>query len=254
VVAGSVRHVNRRFSLVVSVAAIATLTSACSTFSDSDNIARVDDATLTGDDLETQLTDLSVPTDQALPGDAVRAQITTWIQEQLASGDTPALSDEELATRYDAGFDSSGVVCANGIVVADEAAASRVAGELEDGAEFGELLVAENLDDALTEAGGNVGCVTNEILAQAPDVEFIRVASTLSPEVPVAYAPLVDPTGVEFAWVVVSFRDFAALEPADLELLSTTITSADRLAEADIFVDPRYGTFDATTGQVVGLG
>jgi hypothetical protein len=65
---------------------------------------------------------------------------------------------------------------------------------------------------------------------------------------------LVDPTGVEFAWVVVNFREFAALEPADLELLSTTISSADRLAEADIFVDPRYGTFDATTGQVVGLG
>jgi hypothetical protein len=253
VVAGSVRHVNRRFSLVLSVAAIATLTSACSTFSDSENIARVDDATLTGDDLETQLTDLSVPTDQALPGDAVRAQITTWILEELASSDT-APSDEELATRYDAGFDSSGVVCANGIVVADEDAAFRVAGELEGGADFGELLVTENLDDALTEAGGNVGCVTNQILAQAPDVEFIRVASTLSPEVPVAYAPLVDPTGVEFAWVVVNFREFAALEPADLELLSTTITSADRLAEADIFVDPRYGTFDATTGQVVGLG
>jgi hypothetical protein len=249
-----VRRVNRRLSLMLSVAAIATLTSACATFSDSDNVARVGDAALTTGDFEAQLTELGAPTDQVLPGDAVRAQITTWIQEQIASTDAPSQSPEELAARYDAGFDSSGIVCANGIVVADESTADRVASELDDGAEFSELLVTENLDETLTASGGDVGCVTNEILEQSADIEFIRTASTLSADDAVGTAPLVDQTGAEFAWVVLEFRDFAGLRPADLELITSTIELADRLAAADVFVDPRYGTFDTTTGQVVGLG
>lgn len=247
------RRVNRRLSLVLSVAAIATLTS-CATFSDSNNVARVGDATLTSDDFATQLTDLGAPTDQVLDGDAVRAQITTWIQEQLASAETPSPSPEELAARYDAGFDSSGIVCANGIVVADETTATRVSSELDDGTDFVELLLAENLDDTLTASGGDVGCVTNEILERSADIEFIRVASTLSAEVTVGTAPLTDQTGAEFAWVVLEFRDFAGLRPADLDLVAGTIELADRFAGADVFVDSRYGTFDATTGQVVGLG
>jgi hypothetical protein len=67
-------------------------------------------------------------------------------------------------------------------------------------------------------------------------------------------APLVDQTGAEFGWVVLEFRDAAALQPDDLELVTSTMTRADQLADVDVFVDPRYGTFDATTGQVVGLG
>jgi hypothetical protein len=253
-VAGSVRRVNRRLPLVLSVVAIATLTSACATFSDNNNVARVGEATLTSDDFEAQLTELGAPNDQALPGDAVRAQITTWIQEQLTSGDSPSLSAEELAARYDAGFDSSAIVCANGIVVADEATATRVADELGGGAEFDELLVTENLDETLTASGGDVGCVTKEILEQSPGVEFVETAAELSADEPVGLAPLVDQTGAAVAWVVLAFRDFARLEPADVDLVTTTIELADRFAEADVFVDPRYGTFDTATGQVVGLG
>jgi len=29
---------------------------------------------------------------------------------------------------------------------------------------------------------------------------------------------------------------------------------SSELADADIYVDPRYGTFDKSTGQVIGLG
>jgi hypothetical protein len=246
--------VNRRLPLALSVAAIATLTSACATFSDSDNVARVGDATLTSDDFEAQLTEVSAPIDEVLPGDAVRAQITSWIQEQLADADTPTLSADELAARYDAGFEASGIVCANGIVVADETEAARVAGELEAGAEFDELLATENLDENLTAAGGDVGCVTNQILAQSEGVEFVETAATLSPDNEVGIAPLIDQTGVELGWVVLQFRGAADLRPADLELVTSTIVTADQLADADVFVDPRYGTFDRTTGQVVGLG
>jgi hypothetical protein len=246
--------VNRRLSLVLSVAAIAALTAGCSTFSDSSNIARVGDATLTSDDFQTQLTELGAPSDQLLPAEAVRAQITTWIQEQVAADDSPGVDATEVSARYDAGIESSGTICISGIVVETEDTAVRVADELAAGADFAELLDAENLDPSLGDAGGDVGCITSDQITEAGDVEFVQVAAGLSADEPLATAPLFDTLGNEFAWVVLAFRPFAELSESDVDIVTTAIDAAARLADADVFVDPRYGTFDATTGQVVALG
>jgi hypothetical protein len=246
--------VNRRLSLVLSVAAVAALTAGCSTFSDNGNVARVGDATLTNDDFQAQLTALGAPSDQLLPADAVRAQISNWIQEQVAADDSAGIDPDEAAARYDAGIESSGTICVSGIVVETEDDANRVADELAAGADFDELLAAENLDPSLGDAGGDIGCITSDQLAEAADVEFVQVAAGLSADDPVGVSPLLDPEGNQFAWVVLSFRPFAELAPADAETVTAAIDSAARLADADVFVDPRYGTFDAATGQVVALG
>ena len=111
------RRVNRRLSLALSVAAVAALTAGCSTFSDSSNVARVGDATLTNDDFQAQLTELGAPSDQLLPADAVRAQITTWIQEQVAADDSAGVDPDEAAALYDAGIETGGTICISGIVV-----------------------------------------------------------------------------------------------------------------------------------------
>jgi hypothetical protein len=249
-----VRHVNRRFSLVLSVAAIAAVSAGCTTFSDSDNVARVGDVVLTDDEFQAQLTELGAPSDQPLPGDAVRAQITTWIQEQVAADESAGVDADEAAALYDAGIESSGVICINGIVVETNDTATRVADDLAGGADFDELLATENLDPSLGEAGGDVGCVTSDQVTEAADVEFVQIAAGLSADEPIAVAPLLDTEGNEFAWVVLSFRPFDDLSPTDVDTVTTTIDSTNRLATADVFVDPRYGTFDATTGQVVALG
>ena len=239
---------------MLSVAAVAALTAGCSTFSDSNNVARVGDATLTDDDFQEQLAELGAPSDQLLPADAVRAQITTWIQEQVAADESAGIGADEVASLYDAGIESSGTICISGIVVEDEDAATRVADELVAGTEFAELLATENLDPSLGSAGGNVGCITSDQLSQAVDLEFVQVASGLSAENPVGVSPLLDADGNEFAWAVLKFRSFAELSDADTDTVIAAIDSAARLADADIFVDPRYGTFDAATGQVVALG
>jgi hypothetical protein len=249
-----VRQVNRRFSLVLSAAAIAALTTGCTTFSDSGNVARVNDVALTVDEFQTQLTDLGAPNDQPLPGDAVRAQITTWIEEQVAADDSAAVDADEAAALYDAGIESSGVICVNGIVVETNDTASRVADELASGSDFAELLATENLDPSLGEARGDVGCITGDQIVEAADVEFVQVAAELSVENPIAVAPLFDTEGNEFAWVVLQFRPFDELSATDVETVTAAIDSTNRLANADIFVDPRYGTFDPTTRQVVALG
>jgi hypothetical protein len=246
--------VNRRLSLVLSVAAVAALTAGCATFSDSNNVARVGDATLTSDDFQAQLTELGAPSDQLLPAEAVRAQITTWIQEQVAADDSAGVDADEAAARYDAGIESGGAICISGIVVETEDTANRVADELVAGADFAELLAAENLDPSLGSAGGDIGCITSDQLTEAVDTEFVQVAAGLSADDPIDVSPLFDPEGNEFAWVVLKFRPFAELAPADADTVTAAIDSAARLADADVFVDPRYGTFDAATGQVVALG
>ncbi len=248
------RRVNRRFSLVLSVAAITALTTGCATFSDSSNVARVGDATLTDADFQAQLTELGAPSDQLLPAEAVRAQISTWIGEQLANADTPGVSAEDAAALYDAGIQSSGTVCVSGIVVDEQATAVRVADELEGGAGFGELLTAENLDPSLGDAGGDIGCITSDQVTEAGEIEFVQTIATLSADNPLDVSPLVDTTGAEFAWVVLAFRPFAELSPTDVDTVTTAIDTTTRFATADVFVDPRYGTFDAATGQVVALG
>ena len=239
---------------MLSVAAIAALTTGCATFSDSNNVARVDDSTLTMDDFQVQLLELGAPTDEPLPAESVRAQITGWIVEQLAAGDAAEGVDaDEVAQLYDAGVEASGTVCVNGIVVEERDTAISAADDLRDGADFAELLEAENLDPSLGEVGGDIGCITSDQIEQAVDVEFVLVAATLSADNPIDVSPLLDQQGSEFAWVVLSFRPFDELTPLDVDTVTAAINTAARLAEADVFVDPRYGTFDATTGQVVPL-
>ncbi len=248
------RRVNRRFPLVLSVAAVAALTGGCATFSDSNNVARVGDATLTDDAFQAKLTELGAPSDQLLPAEAVRAQITTWIQEQIATDDTGSVDEDQAAALYDAGLPSSGTMCLNGIVVEAEDTATRVADELAGGTDFEELLAAENLDPSLGDAGGDIGCITSDQIAESGEVEFVQVAAGLTADDPIATAPLFDTEGNEFAWVVLSFRPFDTLSDTDAATVTGTIDHANRLSAADVFVDPRYGTFDATTGQVVALG
>jgi len=249
-----VRRVNRRVLLALSVTAVAALATGCTTFSDSSNVARVDDATLTNDDFQAQLVELGAPADQLLPAEAIRAQITTWIQEQVTADDTAGVSADEAAERYDAGLESSGTICINGIVVEQQDSAAAVADELANGADFAELLETENLDPSLGDAGGDVGCITSDQIAEAGDVEFVQAAASLSADNPIDIAPLFDQQGNQFAWVVLEFRTFDELSPTDIDTVTAGIDSAARLANADVYVDPRYGTFDATTGQVVPLG
>ena len=75
----------------------------------------------------------------------------------------------------------------------------------------------------------------------------------LSADDPIGVSALPETEGNQAAWVVLVFQPFDELDPTSAATVTTTIDSASRLATADVFVDPRYGTFDATTGQVVAL-
>ena len=226
---------------------LVTVASGCATFSDNDAVARVDDVSLSRDDFEARLTELGATDQDVISAEPVRAELTRWIQSQL-------IVEEEAAAMYDAGLEESGTVCINVIVVADEAAAGETLAALEDGAEFADTFAEANIDPQLNEISGALPCITAEDVAGAAGTPFIDEAAQLNAAEPLGSAPLRDDTDTVVAWVVLSFRPFDELSPEDADVVVAGLDVDGRAAEADIYVDPRYGVFDRDLTQVVALG
>ncbi len=226
---------------------LAAVTAGCSTFSDSDVVARVDDVELTSDEFDAKLTELGVTGDDVVSLEPVRAEISSWIQQQLVPTD-------EIAAIYDAGASEAGVVCVSAIVVADQAAADAALDDIESGTSFDEVFQRDNLDQSLITTGGAIPCISGADLEANAGTPFIDLAATLSADDPFGVAPIVDATGAEVAWVVLRFRPFEELDSVDAEQVTGLIDVTDFVADADVYVDSRYGTFDAETGTVVSLG
>ncbi|MGB0112422.1 MAG: hypothetical protein WBP59_04315 [Ilumatobacteraceae bacterium] len=236
----------RSLTLPLALLTVAATTAGCATFSDSDSIARVGDVSLTQDDFEAQLTDLGVDESDALNAEPVRGEITRWIQEQLA--DQPVDTDG-LEAAYASGIQTSGAVCVAAIVVEDEGTADSVAADLEGGMPFVDALTEFNIDQQLATTGGSLACLTDADLEFSADVPFIAASAGLDADHTVAIAPLPDEAGTVAAWVVLNFRPFSELDELDI-----AVVAAAQQSDVDVYVDPRYGSFDSTTRQVVGLG
>jgi hypothetical protein len=241
-----VRRVHRRTTLALALL-LAAATVGCSTVSDSNTVARVNGTELSQDDLNTELEELGATSGEVLPLEPIRAEIGRWIKSELAK-------DIDIAGTYDAGPAEAGVVCIRASVVTDQAAADAALADLEAGTEFSEMFNATNLDQSLVATGGALPCISAADLEANASTPFISVATTLSADVPFGIAPVLDENGNEAAWVVIAFRPFADLEQADIDAITGQIDVSTSAAGADIFVASRYGTFDVSTGEVVGLG
>ncbi len=236
-----------RRSLLILLPLTLAAAAGCSSVSDSDVVARVDDVELTTDQFDERLTELGVTDADVVPLDPVRAEITRWIQQQLVPTD-------EIAALYDAGAAEAGVVCIKAIVVADEGTANAALDEIDAGADFVTVFQRDNLDESLVATNGAIGCPTATELADRAGTPFIDLAATLSPDTPIGIAPILDETGTEAAWVVLGFRPYADLDSVDAEQVATLIDVGDIAADADVYVASRYGTFDVESGTVVSLG
>ncbi len=224
---------------------LAAVAAGCTTFSDNDAVARVNDVKLTRDEFEAHLTDADVTPDQVVSADAVRSFITSWIQQELAA---LPVDEAALAIRYDAGLATSGHLCIAAIVVEDEATATDIDTALTAGESFDDLFAEHNIDQQLAGTGGNLPCLTAADVESAAGVPFVDLAVTLDATTTHGAAPLLDAADNEIAWVVVGFRPFADLAADEVIEISTGAV------DADVHVDARFGTFDPATGQVVPLG
>jgi hypothetical protein len=242
-----VPQVRRRSLSILIPVALAVLVSGCETFSDNNAIARVNDTELSQDEFEQQLTGLGASDQDVIPLDPARAEITRWIQATL-------IDQDQIAGLYDAGPATSGVVCLQAIVVEDPAAAAATVAELDGGTSFEDVFATANIDPSIAGDLGAVPCIGGEDLANPEGVPLIDAALQLSTSSQVGSSPLIGADGEEVAWAVIVFRPFDTLGLDDIDLVTASVDVSSELADADIYVDPRYGTFDRSTGQVVGLG
>jgi hypothetical protein len=226
---------------------LAAVTAGCSTFSDNNVVARVNDVELTSDDFDARLTELGVTDAEVVQLEPVRAELTRWIQQQLVPAD-------EIAAIYNAGAVEAGVVCVSGLVVADQEAAAASLDDIGSGTDFVEVFQRDNLDQSLIETNGAIPCLSGTDLADNAGTPFVELAATLSSDNPIGGAALLDDTGAEVAWVVLEFRPWEELDSVDAEQVAQLVDVSDFAAGADVFVASRYGTFDVETGTVVGLG
>jgi hypothetical protein len=225
---------------------VALAMTGCATISNSGVVAGVDDTELTEDEWQDRLTELGVTGAEVLPGDPVRAELTRWIQSEL-------ITDDDAAAVYDLGVGESGVVCLEVLVVDSEDTGALAVDEIESGRTFAEVFAEFNLDPSLAEATGAIPCLSAEQVEESAEVPFVQVASGMSADAAAGLAPL-DGADPSAGWVVLGFRRFADLDENSRAEVLATLDVSDIAADAEVYVDPRYGVFDATIGQVVALG
>ena len=227
--------------------ALAAVATGCGTFSDNNAIARVNDTELSQDEFEQQLSDLGVTDQDVVPLEPARAEITRWIQSAL-------VDEDQIAALYDAGPTTSGVACIKAIVVEDSAAADETVAELAGGTSFDAVFDAANIDPSIAADLGTLPCIPREGLDTSEEVPLIDATLRLSASELVASAPLVDETGTTLAYAVIVFRPYEDLGFEEIDVVAASVDVSSQFADADIYVDPRYGTFDAATGLVIALG
>ncbi len=191
--------------------------------------------------------------------DDLAKDLSYVIALQEAVGSAAALDDAALRKVYDEDPDRFGLLCAQHILLETEAEAEDVLTQLEAGADFAELATSTSTDPSAAENAGKLyegdECPT---AAATFDGDFVTGALS----VPVGQ--LTRPVKTQFGYHVI-LVDKLTVQPFDdvkdaVEQYATQRAStafSDLLSEAakgDITVNPRYGSWDAATLEVVPPG
>lgn len=173
-----------------------------------------------------------------------QAAIATW-----SALEVPTPSDEELRAHYETGTAESGVVCSAHILVETEAEANAILDQLEGGADFAELAASESIDTSSGANGGSLPCDLTNNFESAYVPEFVDAALAAEIGEPVG------PVKSEFGYHIIVLRPSDQVDPAELAALYTDVSQRFKRAasDVDVYVDPRFGTFNSSSG-VVALG
>ncbi len=214
--------------------------SACATFSDDNLAARVGDFELTQEEFSVRAQIAAAPDSPVVSGDAARQVITNWIY--LSAARTSG-----LMTVFEQGPETSGFACLNLIPAADQLAAEAILDRLQNG-ERPEVVAAELESDQVR--SGALGC--NQAIDYGEEA-LLQMAGMSSDDP----HRIVTVSGSTF---VLSLQTEDQIDAgALLTLVSTVDPEAlqgviDTIQTADVYVDPRFGSFDVDAGSVVPLG
>ena len=122
---------------------------------------------------------------------------------------------------------------------------SAILDRLEGGADFAELAASESTDTGSGADGGNLPCALTSNVRGRPTFP----SSSRRPSRP-SSASRSGPVQSEFGYHVIVLRSSDQVDPAELAALYTETSARFQRAAAavDIYVDPRFGAFNAVTG------
>ena len=124
------------------------------------------------------------------------------------------------------------------ILVADLATAQSLKQQLDGGADFATLAAASSTDTGSAQQGGSVGCVGPGSFVKA----FQQVALTQ------AIGVVSDPVKTKFGYHLILVSD----KPSSSDISAATLSVLLQIVRrANVDVDARYGTWDATNGRLV---
>lgn len=260
----SVRRVNRRLLTILLPLAAATLAAGCTTFSDADAVARVDDTELSASELDELLDAQQIPDEARGDLELVRPVISQWIEQTAVENGLfsaeliDAIPEQQLLALYADGIEAAGVICVRLIVTTSAETAAGVADRLRAGDDFSTIFDEENTDADLATVNGEAGCFDlNQFGGLAEPPPEIAALFTLDATNAVTSSESFNADGSP-AGLVLVYRDVDDLPAAEREQVVALIRQTNGVGlvidDLDIHVASRYGTFDVDSASVVPLG
>lgn len=166
-----------------------------------------------------------------------------------------ALDDAALLAAFDEDPSQFAEVCAAHILVETKAEAEAVAARLDNGEDFATVAAEVSTDTGSAANGGNLGCVARGVTV--PEFEDALFAT---PE-----GEISDPVETEFGFHIIEVLQhnaptFEAAKPLVLQKVLADSNEGfndvlnDKLAEADVSIDARYGRWNPSLSIVVADG
>jgi PPIC-type PPIASE domain len=274
---------------MLAVASLGSLSS-CTTFSDDNVAARVNDTELKNDDLSDILRSVEgeeatfAPINDASRTDDATDIIRNWIVDQIVRDDlanngivVPApstelssaaieanfnesatlwqqqppitISDEEARAEYERGPLDSSMICPSYIIVESAELADDIYSQITDGSiTFAEAAAANSLDQATAATGGVIPCDDSRNFVD----QFQEVPELVNAAFEAEIGEVTEPFNVGEVYVLMRLRPWEELEPGELDPILTSVpTRFDFLTrQYDVYVDPRFGSFDGSLGLV----
>jgi hypothetical protein len=173
-----------------------------------------------------------------------QAVIARW-----SIGLADALSPEQVRAVYEQGPQASRVICASHILTITLEETAAVQSELAAGRPFEDVAAEYSLDQGTASIGGALPCSDPTQFAQAFVTEFAEAA--LSAEIGV----VTEPVATAFGYHIIRLDPYTEARATEINALylSDGMRFQRAARAADVYVDPRYGTFNPQSG-VLAIG
>lgn len=259
--------------------------SGCGTFTDTDVAARVEGVELTEAQLASLVRETAGADAERVPLDAANQAITAFVLDESLRADLDRLgasaprpvdgalttasleesftlafgawqatppqtfTDDQWSQFYSRGPVESGVTCTAHILVETEAEALAALDELADGAAFADVAAERSIDPGSKDSGGVLPCAPTGDFANSYIPEYVEPALAAEIGVPVG------PAQSQYGYHIILVRPFDQIDTSELEPLLANPTIRFELAsnDLDVYINPRYGSFEGARG-IVALG